>query len=101
MIMANSKDKHYRQLILVPEQVTPTIFRLPCVFSVHKESNGSICYLLYDWDEDGNYMELRPGQWLCEDCDGKWEVNDTIKTNDNDTLRKNPRRRAADKSLPG
>jgi len=67
-------EKRYKQAILVPEHITPTIFALPCVFSCHKEADGRIVYLLYDWDEQGQYVELRPGQWLCEDYDGQWHV---------------------------
>ena len=94
----NDTTKRYRQVILIPKKVTPTIFSLPCVFSVHKEADG-ICYLLYDWDEQGNYIELRPGQYLCEDYDGKWEVKNEkdIKNNrKHDTLRQDKRRRADD-----
>lgn len=79
--------KRYRQAILIPEGVTPTVFALPCIYSCHKEpvereqgkdGEDRIVYLLYDWDEQGRYVELRPGQWLCEDYDGKWEVKDKI-----------------------
>lgn len=97
------KKKRYRQAILVPNGVMPTIFQLPCIFSCHKEpikrgqsgdrtgsaerevsrpqgkeADESIVYLLYDWDEQGNYVELRPGQWLCQDYDGRWEVKDKL-----------------------
>lgn len=67
-------EKRYKQSILVPAVITPTIFALPCIYSCHKEADGKICYLLYDWDEQGQYVELRPGQLLCEGYDGKWEV---------------------------
>lgn len=72
--MNKNSEKRYRQAILVPESITPTIFALPCIFSVHKEAGDKICYLLRSWDSEGQYIELRPGQWLCEDYDGKWEV---------------------------
>ena len=70
--------KRYRQAILIPNGITPTIFALPCIYSCHKEADGRICYLLYDWDEQGKYVKLHPGQWLCEDYDGKWEVKDEL-----------------------
>ena len=50
------------------------IMKLPCVFSCHKERDDSLCFLLYDWDENGHYVEVRPGDKLCEDHDGKWHV---------------------------
>lgn len=64
----------FRQAIHIGSRVTDTVFRLSCIYSVHKEADGGICYLLYDWDEQGQYVELRPGQWLCEDSDGRWHV---------------------------
>ena len=72
------ETKRYKKAILIPDGVTPTIFALPCIYSCHKGVDGGIVYLLYDWDEQGNYIELRPGQWLCECYDGKWEVNDKL-----------------------
>lgn len=48
------------------------IMRLPCVFSCHKEKNGELCYLLYDWDDSGNYIKAYKGDWLCEGYDGRW-----------------------------
>ena len=97
------ETKRYKKAILIPEGVTPTIFALPCIYSCHKEPikreqsgagtgsaerevsrpqgkgvDGGIVYLLYDWDEQGNYIGLRPGQWLCECYDGKWEVKDKL-----------------------
>lgn len=60
------------QAIKIPGTVTATVFNLPCVFSVHKE-NDTICYLLYDWDTNGQYVKAYPGQWIVEDC-GKWLV---------------------------
>ena len=56
-----------KQAIHVGRHVTD-IMRLPCVYSCHKEADGTLCYLLYDWDEKG--------QWLCEGYDGKWTVKD-------------------------
>lgn len=50
------------------------IMPLPCVFSCHKEADGSYCYLLYDWDEEGHYVEAHEGDWLCETSDGRWLV---------------------------
>ena len=72
------EPKRYKTAILIPDGITPTIFALPCIYSCHKEADGRICYLLYDWDERGKYIELRPGQWLCQDYDGKWEVKDKL-----------------------
>lgn len=63
----------YKQEIRVGRNVT-AIMELPCVFSCHKEADGNLVYLLYDWDNDGNYIEARRGDWLCEDTEGRWSV---------------------------
>ena len=62
------------QAILIPTWISRTIFDLSCVFSAHKEADGRICYLLYDWDSNGHYIKAYPGQWLCEFADGNWQV---------------------------
>jgi hypothetical protein len=49
------------------------IMRLGCVYSCHKDGDGALVYLLYDWDADGNYVEAREGDVLvCED--GCWSI---------------------------
>ena len=67
------RHKRYRQRIHVGRHATD-IMRLACVFSVHKQGDGTYCYLLYDWDCFGNYTEAHEGDWLCEDYAGKWHV---------------------------
>ena len=74
----NDEQERYRQVIVVPEYVTRTVFDLPCIYSCHKEADDSIVYLLRDWDELGHYVEARPGQSLCECYDGRWEVKDKV-----------------------
>lgn len=77
-------NDEYKQVIEVPARISQTIFGLPCIYSCHKESvrnsrgesEDRIVYLLYDWDKDGRYIELRPGQLLCQRHNGKWEVKD-------------------------
>jgi hypothetical protein len=69
-------EETMRQSIQIPNNVTPTIFNLPCIFSVHKQADGTPCYLLYDWDEQGQYVEAHPGQWLTCGDDGRWRVTD-------------------------
>ena len=64
-----------KQAIHVGRHVTD-IMRLDCVYSCHKEADGTLCYLLYDWDEQGQYVKAHEGQWLCEGYDGKWTVTD-------------------------
>ena len=64
---------NYRKKIKIGKNVTD-IMRLPCIFSCHKELDGRLCYLLYDWDEYGNYVEARTGDLLLESADGKWSV---------------------------
>lgn len=64
----------FRQRIQVGRNVTG-IMRLPCVFSCYKEGGrGGIVYVLMEWDSDGNRLEARQGDWLCEDYDGRWTV---------------------------
>ena len=72
------ETKRYKVSIQVPERIMQTIFTLECIYSCHKDKDGRIVYLLYDWDNEGRYVELRPGQWLCQDYDGRWEVKDKI-----------------------
>lgn len=67
-------DKTYIYGIRVDRRVTQTIFDLPCIYSVHKEADDTPCYLLYDWDEQGNYKQAHPGDWLCLDEHGRWDV---------------------------
>ena len=64
-----------KQAIRVGRHVTD-LMRLDCVYSCHKEADGTLCYLLYDWDEQGQYVKAREGQWLCEGYDGHWTVTD-------------------------
>ena len=62
----------FRQRIEIGTNVTG-IMRLPCVFSCYKEGGG-VVYILQEWDSDGNRLEARQGDWLCEDYDGRWTV---------------------------
>lgn len=66
--------KKFKQAIHLEGRCINDVFKLPCVYSCHKEAEGGLCYLLYDWDDDGNYIEARIGDWLCEDEEGKWHV---------------------------
>lgn len=50
-----------KQAIHVGRHVTD-IMRLDCVYSCHKEADGTLCYLLYDWDEQGQYVKAHEGQ---------------------------------------
>ena len=70
----------FRQAIRIGRNIT-VIFNLPCVFSCHKDDEGNPVFLLNDWDDNGNYIEARIGDWLCEDHEGKWVVlsNDVYK----------------------
>jgi hypothetical protein len=63
-----------KQAIHVGRHVTD-IMRLDCVYSCHKEADGRLCYLLYDWDEQGRYIEAREGEWLVQTEDGRWHVD--------------------------
>ena len=64
----------YRQVITIDDNVGD-IMRLPCIFSCHKKnSEGELEYLLYDWDEKGQYVTAHKGDKLCEDYEGKWYV---------------------------
>lgn len=37
------------------------IMKLPCLFSCHKATNGELEYLLYDWDDKGQYVKAHNG----------------------------------------
>lgn len=50
------------------------ILKLSCVMGCHKDDNDALVYILFDWDESGNYKEARMGDWLCEDHKGVWHV---------------------------
>ena len=63
----------YIQRIQIGRNVT-NIMRMDCVYSCHKEGDGRLCYLLYDWDEQGQYIKAYEGDWLVQDEDGKWRV---------------------------
>lgn len=67
-------EKRYIKAIQISRRVTDTIFNLPCIYSVHKEADDTPCYLLFDWDEQGNYKQARPTDWLCLDQQGRWNV---------------------------
>lgn len=64
---------NFKQAIQVGNNVTD-IMKLPCIFSCHKEQDGRLCYLLYSWDQYGNYVEARKGDWICEEEGGGWTV---------------------------
>ena len=61
----------YRQCIQIGANVSD-VMKLPCVFSCHKMEDGGLEYLLYDWDDNGQYVKAHYGDWLCEGSDGKW-----------------------------
>jgi hypothetical protein len=63
----------FKQRIQIGRNVTD-IMRLPCVYSCHKEADGKLCYLLHDWDAEGNYVKAYEGDWLNEDEQGRWSV---------------------------
>ena len=63
----------FRKTIQVGRNVTD-ILKLSCVMGCHKDDNDELVYILFDWDESGNYKEARVGDWLCEDHKGVWHV---------------------------
>lgn len=63
---------HYKQCIQISYNVT-NIMKLPCIYSCHKEGNDDhLVFLMYDWDEYGQYIKAQIGDWLCEGYDGLW-----------------------------
>ena len=52
--------------IQIGDNVT-NIMKLPCVFSCHKMVNDELEYLLYDWDEQGQYVRAHKGDWIVEE----------------------------------
>lgn len=63
----------FRKAIQVGRNVTD-ILKLSCVMGCHKDDNDELVYILFDWDESGNYKEARMGDWLCEDHKSVWRV---------------------------
>lgn len=61
----------FKQAIRIGDNVTD-IMKLPCVFSCHKMGDGGLEYLLYDWDENAQYVKVHKGDWLCQGYDGSW-----------------------------
>ena len=61
-----------KQTIKVTANAT-YMLKLPCVYSCHKE-NDELVYLLYDWDDNGQYVKAHIGDWLGEDEEGKWRL---------------------------
>lgn len=65
---------HFKQAIRVTNDAT-YILRLDCVYSCHKEGKDKhLVYLLYDWNDYGEYTKAHIGDWLCQDNQGKWKV---------------------------
>lgn len=63
---------HFKQAIRVTDDAT-YILRLDCVYSCHKEGKDKhLVYLLYDWNDYGEYTKVHIGDWLCQDNQGKW-----------------------------
>ena len=58
--------------IQIGDNVTD-IMKLHCVFSCHKMADGELEYLLYDWDDKGQYIRAHKGDWIVEE-DGKHYV---------------------------
>lgn len=53
----------------VPEgNVSPDIFRMPCVSSAYKTMRGETYYHV----DDG--LIAGPGDWICRDSPGQWHV---------------------------
>lgn len=63
----------FRKAIQVGRNATD-ILKLSCVMGCHKDDNDELVYILFDWDESGNYKEARMGDWLCEDHKSVWRV---------------------------
>ena len=70
----NDNTPHYRQCIEIAPRVTDTLFSLPCVLAIHKEDGRPVLSVLAV-----NTNCARPGQFLCEDMDGRWHVEDSMK----------------------
>ena len=62
-----------KERVKIGKNVTD-IMRMECIYSCHKDGDGRLCYLLYDWDDAGQYIEAHEGDWLVQDEDGKWRV---------------------------
>ena len=83
----------YKQAIQIGSRVTSTVFDLPCVLGCHKTGSGSPAQVVWHLFGDTEARHIRwgetvtayPGDWLCEDYDGRWhlltdeEYQETIK----------------------
>lgn len=72
----NKENCKFQKAIQVPRHVSQSVMDLPCVESFHKSGNGGYYYVLY-WihmHDNTRCKYAHPGEWLCEDYDGKWHV---------------------------
>lgn len=70
---------NYRQCIHIEGKCIEDIFRLPCVYCVEKTFNGNLFVRLYpDMVAIGSSIYALKGQWLCEDYDGIWHVQNKL-----------------------
>lgn len=72
---------NYKQAIQIGDNVTG-IMKLPCVFSCHKTDDGSLEYLLYQWNNRQEYIKAHKGDWLCEGGEGIWSVLTDVEYNE-------------------
>ena len=66
-----------KQSIILPNRISHTVFKLPCVESVHKSYKSvNLYYCLYRWMMvDENQLTLAfPGDTLIEEDDGRWRL---------------------------
>lgn len=68
-----------KQSIIVPNQVTATLFNLPCVLSIHKRDVEGMkpfyCILKPSCAVDRyDLLFANPGDTLIEEDNGKWRV---------------------------
>ena len=77
--MKSHLDIHFCQSILIGDRISHTVFSLPCVMSARKDADGKFYYTLFgdtitDLFRWGDTIVAFPGDWLCEDYDGRWHL---------------------------
>ena len=67
----------FKQCVRIGRNVTD-IFNLPYVIEVQKMVNGKPLYSIAAMNEHGKPIEdvAETGDWLCQDCNGGWQVLD-------------------------
>lgn len=67
--------RHFKQVIILSDKVSASIFNLPCIQSIEKNNTGAPVYCFKETMRSPRGIvahSLRPGEIIAEDYDGKW-----------------------------